>query len=239
MEASAGGWAASRGSTAFPALLSASPFPAGCFPSGVFWQVQLFGFGRALDGSASQQAPDAGGGETGYGGAAAEQEEAAAPDGDSLVRSRPPSTSPRARPRCQARPQGEASPIGSAVGRRPAARSRSSVTAEPARRAPTMVINGRNCATNGSARAAAMAMAARTATPASAREGCLTARLPRRTANNHGADEHGRDQRRYVGRAEEFDALRDERCLASAPLSAGLATRGSRVQRSRARAPAP
>jgi hypothetical protein len=45
-----------------------------------------------------------------------------------------------------------------------------------------MVITVGAWATNGSARAAATATAARTATPASARDECLTARLPRRKA---------------------------------------------------------
>ena len=207
MEASAGGLGSVSCVTVFPAPSFAARPSLPAFPrrasraGSASWVWPRPGRLRR------QQAPDASGGEPGHGGAAAEQEEAAASDGDSLVRSRPPSTSRRARPRFPARRPGPAPPQVPRRGRRPAARSSSSLTAEPARRATTMVTTVGTVPTNGSARAAAMAMTATTATPRTASDGRADGEVAEEDRQYYGADEHRHDERRYVGRAKELDAL--------------------------------
>ena len=166
--------------------LPGAPFllalPCRVFPGGRLGQVQLLGFGRALGGSAGSRRPTP----------AAASPATAAPPPSRRKPPRPteiPSSGaglPRphdGRGRASRRAGLGGLPLRFRDGRGSAARSNSSLTTEPARRAPTMVITVGTVATNGSARAAATATAARTATPRTASDGRATARLPRRTAS--------------------------------------------------------
>ena len=86
MEASAGGLRQRLVRRCLSGALVSLTLPCRLFLVRRFWQIQLLGPGRALDGSTTKQASHAGGRETGHGCAAAEQQESSAPDGDPAVR---------------------------------------------------------------------------------------------------------------------------------------------------------